>query len=110
MHRNGVGRAWVLPSTVMVCSSMTSSKADWVLGEVRLISSASSSWQLAAPSRYSNRLLSRLYMVKPVMSEGSVSGVNWIRLFCKPNALEKAMASVVLPTPGQSSKRTWPPA
>ena len=50
--------------------------ADWVLGEVRLISSASSSWQLAAPSRYSNRLLSRLYMVKPVMSEGSVSGVN----------------------------------
>ena len=49
-------------------------------------------------------------MVKPVMSEGSVSGVNWIRLFCKPNVLEKAMASVVLPTPGQSSKRTWPPA
>ena len=89
---------------------MTSSRADCVLGEVRLISSASSSWQLAAPSRYSKRLVSRLNMVKPVMSEGSVSVVNWIRLCSSPKTLEKARASVVLPTPGQSSSRTWPPA
>lgn len=51
MHTKGVGRGRVTPSTVMVCSSMTSSRADWVLGEVRLISSARRGWQLAAPSR-----------------------------------------------------------
>ena len=110
MQINGEGSTCVSPSTVTVCSSMTSSSADCVFGEVRLISSASSSWQFAAPSRYSKWFVSRLNTVKPVMSDGRVSGVNWIRLLERPNVLENATARVVLPTPGQSSKRIWPPA
>ena len=110
MQMNGSGSICVTPSTLIVCSSSTSRSADCVFGEVRLISSARRSWQLAAPSRYSNWFVSRLNMLKPVMSDGSVSVVNWIRLWESPSTLEKATASVVFPTPGQSSKRTCPPA
>ena len=38
---NGASSWCVVPSTVMVRSSIDSSNADWVLGEARLISSAS---------------------------------------------------------------------
>ena len=110
MQIKGAGRACVSPSTVIVCSSMTSSSADWVFGEVRLISSARSSWQFAAPSRYSNSPVLRFHMVKPVMSDGRVSGVNWMRRVERPSTRENATARVVLPTPGQSSSSTWPPA
>ena len=46
---NGSGRAYVLPSTVTLCSSIASSSADCVLLEVRLISSASSRFVMIAP-------------------------------------------------------------
>ncbi len=36
----GLPTSWVTPSTVTRPSSITSSIADWVLGEARLISSA----------------------------------------------------------------------
>ena len=39
MTMKGLGTACGLPSTVTLRSSMTSSSADWVLGEARLISS-----------------------------------------------------------------------
>ena len=42
------------PSTVTFCSSMTSSSADWVFGEARLISSASTMDANTGPSRNSN--------------------------------------------------------
>ena len=42
-----------------------------------------------------------------MISEGMVSGVNWMRLVSSPRAREKARAMVVLPTPGTSSSRTW---
>ena len=42
------------------------------------------------------------------MSEGSTSGVNWIRPYCKPSARLKASAVVVFPVPGTSSSSTWP--
>ena len=45
---------WVTPSTVTFCSSMTSSSADCVFGEARLISSASTMDAKIGPSRYSN--------------------------------------------------------
>jgi len=45
-----------------------------------------------------------------MISEGMVSGVNWMRLVSSPRAREKARAMVVLPTPGTSSSRTWPSA
>ncbi|CUP62607.1 Uncharacterised protein [Flavonifractor plautii] len=44
------------------------------------------------------------------MSDGITSGVNWTRLYRRLRAREKARAMVVLPTPGMSSSRMWPPA
>ena len=55
---------------------MTSSSEDWVLGEVRLISSASTIWLIIMPGRYSSSPVLKLAMVKPVMSLGVMSGVN----------------------------------
>src|SRR5437867_1732825 len=43
------------------------------------------------------------------MSEGKRSGVNWIRLKRAPMDRASALARVVLPVPGLSSSRTWPP-
>ncbi len=34
------------------------------------------------------------------MSEGMVSGVNWMRLKSRSSAFERAQGQVVLPTPG----------
>ena len=42
------------------------------------------------------------------MSEGSTSGVNWMRPYCRPSARLKASAVVVLPVPGTSSSSTCP--
>ena len=47
-------------------------------------------------------------MVKPVMSLGVMSGVNWIRLKVQSSDRASAEASVVLPTPGTSSISMWP--
>ena len=87
---------------------MTSSSALCVLGEVRLISSASTIWLMIAPGRYCSSPLCRLGMVKPVMSDGVMSGVNWMRLKEQDSERASALHSVVLPTPGTSSMRIWP--
>jgi len=42
------------------------------------------------------------------MSEGSRSGVNWMRLKLPPTDLASALASIVLPTPGMSSMSMCP--
>ena len=47
----GRGSGYVTPSTVTWCSAITSSSADWVLGEARLISSPSTMWANTGPSR-----------------------------------------------------------
>ena len=49
MTVKGCGSARVTPSTVTALSSMTSSSADWVRAEVRLISSAKNRLQATAP-------------------------------------------------------------
>src|SRR5689334_4668542 len=49
-------------------------------------------------------------MVTPVTSEGSRSGVNWMRLLDPWTVAARALAREVLPVPGASSKRTWPSA
>ena len=49
MHTKGRGTGCVTPSTVTAISSMTSSSADCVLAEVRLISSPRSRLQFTAP-------------------------------------------------------------
>ena len=44
----------------------------------------------------------------PVMSPGSRSGVNWMRVFVPCTDCAIARASEVLPVPGTSSSSTWP--
>ena len=87
---------------------MTSRSADCVLGEVRLISSASAIWHMMAPGWNSISPVLKLTMVKPVTSLGTTSGVNWMRLKEQSSDLAKAPARVVLPVPGTSSMSTWP--
>ena len=110
MTRKGDGTGLVTPSTVTLPSSITSRSAAWVLGEVRLISSARRILHMTAPGRYKKASFSLLYTVKPVISAGKTSGVN-CTLFCATLiALAKASARVVFPTPGTSSTSTCPPA
>ena len=110
MTTKGSGTGWVIPSTVTVRSSMASRRALWVRLVARLSSSARNRLQRMAPSLYSMAPVALLYTEKPTMSEGSTSGVNWTRLYLRDRTLEKARAMVVLPTPGMSSNRMWPPA
>ena len=53
----GSGRSLVIPSTVICPSSIASRSADCVFGDVRLISSASKRFVIAAPSLNSNSSL-----------------------------------------------------
>ena len=54
---NGRGTGYGTESTVTCRSSITSSSADWVFGEARLISSASTMLANTAPGRNSNSRL-----------------------------------------------------
>jgi hypothetical protein len=91
-------------------SPIDSSRALWVLGEARLISSASRmsvktgpGWNLNSCVRGSNTEIPRI-------SDGRRSGVNCTRLKTAPLiALAIALAKVVFPVPGKSSSSTWPP-
>ena len=104
----GSGSRWVWPSTVTWSSSIASSSADWVLGEARLISSASRTWANTGPRRNSNPVVRGSKTDTPVTSPGSRSGVNCTRSKEQPLARASALASMVLPTPGTSSMSTWP--
>lgn len=57
MTRNGSGSGKLAPSTVTCRSSIASSRADWVFGGVRLISSASSRFVNTGPSRKTRSLV-----------------------------------------------------
>ena len=89
---------------------MISNKADCVLGEERLISSANRKLQKTAPSRNSVSLVTGFIMVKPVMSDGMTSGVSCRRLNFPLQERATEATSWVFPTPGTSSIRMWPPA
>ena len=103
---NGSGRRWEMPSTVTVCSSIASSSADCVFGVARFISSASRMFVITRPCLYSKLFVSRLYIVKPVISDAVTSGVNCARRLTSPAAFPIAFASVVFPVPGTSSTST----
>ncbi len=60
------------------------------------------------PGWNSKPRLAWLKIVTPETSEGSRSGVNWMRRHCPRTAAAIARARVVLPTPGTSSSSTWP--
>src|SRR5947199_10424308 len=49
-------------------------------------------------------------MLTPVTSEGSRSGVNWMRAHEQSRLAATALARLVLPTPGTSSTSRWPSA
>ena len=108
MTMNGCGSECTTPSTVTRFSSMASSSADCVFGEVRFISSASRMLVITSPARYSKRFSSLSNMVKPVISDAMTSGVNCALRKLRPVARPSAIASVVLPTPGTSSMSTCP--
>ena len=92
-----------MPSTVTCRSSMHSSRADWVFGEARLISSPTTMLAKMPPGRNSNSRVSWLNTETPVTSEGSRSGVNWMRRTEQSMERASALLSMVLPTPGTSS-------
>lgn len=89
---------------------MDSRSADWVLGEARLISSPITIWEKIAPGLNSKSRCCWSKMLTPVMSEGSRSGVNWIRRTEQSMERARALASMVLPTPGTSSISRCPSA
>ena len=89
MTMNGGGSGCVSPSTVTWRSSIASSSADCVFGDARLISSASTTLANTAPGRNSKSLRVRSQTETPVTSDGSRSGVNWMRRHVPP--IERAM-------------------
>ena len=108
--KNGSGSTRRTPSAVTCPSAIASRSADCVRGLARLISSASRMLQNTGPS-WKWKAWSRGSKVEtPMMSEGSRSAVNCTRLKLALTERARALASVVLPVPGMSSSRTWPPA
>jgi len=107
---NGASSWYVVVSTVTWRSSIDSSNAACVFGEARLISSPTTMLANTAPGLNSNSRFSWLKTDTPVMSDGSRSGVNWIRRTVQSIDLASAFASIVLPTPGTSSISRCPSA
>ena len=91
-------------------SCMASSSADCVLGGVRLISSAMSTWVNSGPRISRKARDAGSNTLVPMTSVGMRSGVNWMRAKRTPSAAANARASSVLPTPGGPSSSTCPPA
>ena len=99
-----------MPSTLTWRSSIDSSRADWVFGEARLISSPTTMLAKMPPGLNSKSRVSALKTETPVMSDGSRSGVNCTRRTEQSIERPSALASIVLPTPGTSSTSRWPSA
>src|SRR6266516_6240797 len=105
---NGRASSFVTPSIVTCCSCMHSSSAACVFGEARLISSTSSRLANTGPGLNSNSLERWLKTFTPVTSEGRRSGVNCMREKETSSERASAFASIVLPTPGKSSRIRCP--
>ena len=101
-----------IPPAVTWCSCIASSSAAWVLGGVRLISSARMTLAKTGPltkriSRWPVVLFSSMTSV-PVMSLGMRSGVNWIRLNWSERVCATVETSSVLARPGTPTSRPCP--
>src|SRR5262245_24628030 len=90
-------------------SFMACSSAAWVLGGVRLISSASSSWVKIGPLVSTKALVWKLNRLVPSTSPGIRSGVNWMRPNCSRSPAANARVISVLAVPGTPSSKMWPP-
>ena len=73
------------------------------MGEARLISSPMTMFAKTAPGLKSNVPDAWWYTETPVTSDGSRSGVNWMRRTVQSTDRASARASIVFPTPGTSS-------
>ena len=93
-------------------SCIACSRAAWVLGGVRLISSARRKLVKIGPGMNSNWYLplagSSLMTSVPVMSEGIRSGVNWTRRKVRSRVRARVRAMSVLPSPGTPNSRMCP--
>src|SRR5882724_6157775 len=105
---NGRASWFVTPSVVTCCSCMHSSRAACVFGDARLISSTSNRLANTGPGRNSNSFERWLKTFTPVTSDGSRSGVNCIRENDTSSERATALASIVFPTPGKSSRMRCP--
>ena len=95
-------------SKVTWLSFIASKRALCVLGEDRFISSAKMMLLKIGPERKENSAVDGLKTKVPRISEGSISEVNCILEYPRSSALDSALARVVLPTPGTSSRRRCP--
>src|SRR3954452_15450355 len=87
---------------------MHSSNAACVFGEARVISLTSSRFAKTGPGLNSNSFERWLKTLTPVTSDGSRSGVNCIRENETSTERASALASIVFPTPGKSSRIRCP--
>src|SRR5262245_40512471 len=111
MTKNGSGRLYVSWPALTWRSCIACSRAAWVLGGVRLISSASRMLVKIGPltKRNSRRPWSfSSRTVVPVMSEGIRSGVNWMRLKATSRIWLIELTMSVLARPGTPTSRQWP--
>ena len=111
-QKNGLGSSYFLPAAVTCRSSSASISAAWVLGGVRLISSASTMlakigpfWKMNARSPVAG---SCPITVVPVMSDGIRSGVNWIRRKSSESSWAIVSISSVLARPGTPTSSVCP--
>ena len=105
MTKNGRANLSVFPARETLPSPMASRSALWALGVARLISSAKSIFVNIGPFFKRKLSLAGTNISVPRISEGIISFVNWILAKSHPITLAVAMARVVLPVPGKSSKR-----
>jgi hypothetical protein len=89
-----------------------SSRAAWVFGGVRLISSARITFAKIGPGKNRNTrspvALSCWMTSVPVMSDGMRSGVNWMRLNVRFRILLSVEIISVFASPGTPISRLWP--
>ncbi len=108
----GLGQVVAAAATVTWRSCMASRSAAWVLGGVRLISSARMTLAKTGPrTNLSSRwpvVLSSWMTSVPVMSAGMRSGVNWMRLKCRLRVRAIVEMSSVLARPGTPTTTAWP--
>ena len=101
----------VWPETVTCFSCMASSRAAWVFGGVRLISSARMRLAKMGPRENSKRRVPSPPVCRislPTMSVGIRSGVNWMRWKERPSTLPKVLTRRVLASPGTPTIRQCP--
>src|SRR3954449_8047545 len=108
MTMNGRPSPYDTPSIVTCCSCMHSRRAACVFGDARLISSTRRRFAKTGPGRNSNPFERWSNTLTPVTSDGSRSGVNCMRENDTSSDRASALASIVLPTPGKSSRIRWP--